>query len=146
MKVRSGSRSRCAAWTAPDAAALSAMGIGSWPWSPQVLAAAAALCRARYPMHFQAIADLAVADVIAAQERAGVDVVTDGEQRRDSYASFIGNRLENCQLVPIVDLLPYVEEPDKFRDELRRARCARRDCPPSRRVREACTSESYRRP
>lgn len=101
-------------------APLSVMGIGSWPRSPQVLVALPQHLSGQISdAHFQAIADLAVADVIAAQERAGVDVVTDGEQRRDSYASFIGNRLENCQLVPIVDLLPYVEEPDKFRDELR---------------------------
>ena len=48
-----------------------------------------------------------------------MDVVTDGEQRRDSYASFVGARLENCQLIPIVDLLPYVEHPDEFARELR---------------------------
>ena len=68
---------------------------------------------------FQALADRAVADVVQAQLEAGVDVVTDGEQRRDSYASFVGGRLENCQLIPIVDLLPYVEHPDEFARELR---------------------------
>ena len=65
------------------------------------------------------MADRAVAQVIQAQLEAGVDVVTDGEQRRDSYASFVGSRLENCQLIPIVDLLPYVEHPDEFARELR---------------------------
>jgi 5-methyltetrahydropteroyltriglutamate--homocysteine methyltransferase len=100
-------------------APLSVMGIGSWSRSPSVLAALPQYLSGRISdAHFHAIADLAVADLIVAQERAGVDVVTDGEQRRDSYASFIGNRLENCQLVPIVDLLSYVDEPDKFREEL----------------------------
>ena len=67
---------------------------------------------------FQALADRAVAEIIQAQLEAGVDVVTDGEQRRDSYASFVGSRLENCQLIPIVDLLPYVEHPEEFAREL----------------------------
>ena len=49
----------------------------------------------------------------------GADVVTDGEQRRDSYASFVGARLDNCQLVPITDLLPYVSDPSAFERELR---------------------------
>ena len=56
--------------------------------------------------------------VVDAQVRAGVDVLTDGEQRRDDYASFVGGILDNCQLIPITDLLPYVEDPDKFRQEL----------------------------
>lgn len=100
-------------------APLSVMGIGSWPRPPHVLAAIQEHLAGRMPdAEFDQIADRSVAEVIAAQERAGVDVIADGEQRRDSYASFIGNRLENCQLVPIVDLLPYVDEPDKFREEL----------------------------
>ena len=42
-----------------------------------------------------------------------------GEQRRDSYASFVGGRLDNCQLIPITDLLPYVDDPAEFEQELR---------------------------
>ena len=56
---------------------------------------------------------------VAAQLRAGVDVVTDGEQRRDSYASFVGAILDNCQLIPLTDLLPLVEDPEEFERELR---------------------------
>jgi 5-methyltetrahydropteroyltriglutamate--homocysteine methyltransferase len=55
---------------------------------------------------------------VAAQLRAGVDVVSDGEQRRDNYASFIGGRLDNCQLIPLTDLLPLVDDPEKFHREL----------------------------
>ncbi len=39
---------------------------------------------------FEATADDAVRLAVEAQLRAGVDVVTDGEQRRDNYASFVG--------------------------------------------------------
>ncbi len=53
------------------------------------------------------------------QRSAGVDVFTDGEQRRDSYASFVGGLLDNCQLIPLIDLLSYVDDPDQFEKELR---------------------------
>jgi 5-methyltetrahydropteroyltriglutamate--homocysteine methyltransferase len=67
---------------------------------------------------FTATADDAVRLALDAQLRAGVDVVTDGEQRRDNYASFVGGRLDNCQLIPLTDLLPLVDDPEKFRAEL----------------------------
>jgi 5-methyltetrahydropteroyltriglutamate--homocysteine methyltransferase len=56
---------------------------------------------------------------VDAQTRAGVDVVTDGEQRRDNYASFVGGLLDNCQLIPLVDLLPLVDDPAEFEAEMR---------------------------
>ena len=99
----------------PEIAPLSVMGIGSWPRPDWLLRALHDRLEGRLPeSEFSALADRAVARVVEAQLEAGVDVVTDGEQRRDSYASFVGARLENCQLIPIVDLLPYVEYPDEF--------------------------------
>lgn len=106
--------------TVPRIAPLSVMGIGSWPRPRWMLQAIHDHLERRLDeTTFQQTADDAVRLAIAAQERAGVDVVTDGEQRRDSYASFVGSRLENCQLVPITDLLPYVDDPEKFAAELR---------------------------
>ena len=52
---------------------------------------------------------------IDAQLRADVDVLTDGEQRRDSYASFVGGLLDNCQLIPLSDLAAMVDDSEKFR-------------------------------
>jgi 5-methyltetrahydropteroyltriglutamate--homocysteine methyltransferase len=102
-----------------EVAPLSVMGIGSWPRPDWLLAALHDRLEGRLDEpSFQALADRAVGAVIQAQLEAGVDVVTDGEQRRDSYASFVGARLANCQLVPIVDLLAYVEHPDEFAREL----------------------------
>ncbi len=77
------------------------------------------LCGRLDENEFQQTADDAVRLAVAAQERAGVDLLTDGEQRRDNYASFVGALLENCQLVPITDLLAYVDDPEHFAEELR---------------------------
>jgi len=105
---------------APALRPLSVMGVGSWPRPRWMLQAMHARLEGRLDdAEFQATADDAVRLAVAAQLRAGVDVVTDGEQRRDSYASFVGGRLDNCQLVPVTDLLPYVEDPAEFERELR---------------------------
>ena len=68
---------------------------------------------------FQSTADDAVLLAIDSQVRAGVDVLTDGEQRRDNYASFVGGLLDNCQLVPLSDLTAMVDDAEKFQKELR---------------------------
>ena len=96
------------------------MGVGSWPRPGWLLRAVHEHLSGRLAdEQFQQDADDAVRLAIAAQERAGVDVVTDGEQRRDNYASFVGGRLDGCQLIPITDLLPYVSDPTEFAEELR---------------------------
>jgi 5-methyltetrahydropteroyltriglutamate--homocysteine methyltransferase len=96
------------------------MGVGSWPRPNWLLRALHERLSGRLDeAAFHADADDAVRLCVTAQERAGVDVVTDGEQRRDNYASFVGSRLENCQLIPMTDLLPYVSDPEHFAEELR---------------------------
>ena len=101
-------------------APLSVMGIGSWPRPRWMLQAKHEHMEGRLDeISFQATADDAVRLAVSAQLRAGVDVVTDGEQRRDSYASFVGGLLDNCQLIPLTDLLPLVDDPEEFARELR---------------------------
>lgn len=105
---------------APMIAPLSVMGIGSWPRPRWLIRALHERLEGRLPeSEFEATADDAVRLAVDAQLRAGVDVVTDGEQRRDSYASFVGGRLDNCQLIPLTDLLPLVDDPETFAAELR---------------------------
>jgi 5-methyltetrahydropteroyltriglutamate--homocysteine methyltransferase len=99
---------------------LSVMGIGSWPRPRWMLQAMHERLEGRLDeREFQQTADDAVRLAVQSQLQSGVDVVTDGEQRRDSYASFVGNLLDNCQLIPLTDLLPYVDDPEKFAEELR---------------------------
>jgi len=105
---------------APAIPALAVMGIGSWPRPRWMVQAIHEHLEGRLPeREFQATADDAVRLAVQAQLRAGVDVVTDGEQRRDSYSSFVAGILDNCQLIPLTDLLPLVDDPEHFSEELR---------------------------
>ncbi len=113
-----------AVWPAPAPAPaikpLSVMGIGSWPRPRWMLQAVHEHMEGRLAeAEFQRTADDAVRLAVAAQVNAGVDVVSDGEQRRDSYSSFVASRLDNCQLIPLTDLLPLVDDPEEFERELR---------------------------
>lgn len=104
---------------APAIEPLSVMGVGSWPRPRWLLRALHDRLETRMEeSEFNESADDAVRLVVEAQLRAGADVVTDGEQRRDNYASFVGGLLENCQLIPVTDLLPYVDDPAQFEAEL----------------------------
>jgi 5-methyltetrahydropteroyltriglutamate--homocysteine methyltransferase len=105
---------------APAIRPLSVMGIGSWPRPRWMLQAVHEHMEGRLGEDaFQATADDAVRLAVSAQIRAGADVVSDGEQRRDSYSSFVASRLDNCQLIPLTDLLPLVDDPEEFERELR---------------------------
>ena len=105
---------------APEVAPLSVMGIGSWPRPRWMLQAIHDRLEGRLDEEeFQATADDAVRLCLDAQVRAGADVLTDGEQRRDSYASFVGGLLDNCQLIPLSDLTAMVDHPEEFERELR---------------------------
>lgn len=102
-----------------EIAPLSVMGIGSWPRPPWLIRALHEYLQGRMSdKDFHETANDAVKLAISAQIAAGVDLVTDGEQRRDNYSSFVGTRLENCQLIPLVDLLPLVDDPDDFSRKL----------------------------
>ena len=80
--------------------------MGSWPRPRWLVDAMHAHVEGRLDdALFQETADDAVRLIVGAQQRAGATMYTDVEQRRDSYASFVGNRLDNCQLVPLIDLL-----------------------------------------
>lgn len=105
---------------APEIHPLAVMGIGSWPRPRWMLQAIHDRMEGRLgEAEFEATGDDATRLAVDAQLRAGVDVVSDGEQRRDNYASFVGSRLDNCQLIPLTDLLPLVDDPEKFEAEMR---------------------------
>ncbi len=104
---------------APAIPPLAVMGIGSWPRPRWMLQAIHDRIEGRLSEEeFTSTAEDATRLAVAAQARADVDVLTDGEQRRDNYASFVGARLDNCQLIPLTDLLLLVDDPVKFEQEM----------------------------
>jgi 5-methyltetrahydropteroyltriglutamate--homocysteine methyltransferase len=93
--------------------------VGSWPRSPRLLGALAALSRGECTRAaFDAVADDAVRDALHAQLDAGVDLVTDGEQRRDNFYSFVATRLDGVRLMTLAEMLDLVEDRAGFAELL----------------------------
>ena len=94
--------------------------VGSLLRTPELKAARDAFAQKKITRAQLRVAeDTAITHVVKLQEAAGLESITDGEQRRDSYASFVASRLDNCQLIPLTDLLPLVDDPEEFARELR---------------------------
>jgi len=89
--------------------------VGSWP-RPRELLHAQRLKRQGRLSHqeFHQIADRAVLEALRLQEQAGVDVVTDGEQRRDNFFSFVAESLEGVTLMTLAEMLDFVEDKAGF--------------------------------
>lgn len=83
--------------------------VGSWPRPPWLLDAA----RQR-KASLKQLQDEATILAIRQQEEAGVDVVTDGEQRRDNFYSFLAEKLDGVALMTMADLMDYVEDKAAF--------------------------------
>jgi len=94
--------------------------VGSWvrpPWLIQTLRRAQS--GEISEEQFNEVADDAVLAAIKYQEDAGVDIVTDGEQRRDNFYSFVVSKLSGMRLMSVADLLDYVEDRARFEEVLR---------------------------
>src|SRR5262245_45099062 len=68
---------------------------------------------------FDEVADRAVLDCLRLQEEAGVDIVTDGEQRRDNFYSFVVEKLDGMQLMAVSELYEYMPDRAGFEEQLR---------------------------
>ena len=94
--------------------------VGSWARPPELIQA----LRGRQAgeisdEEFQAVADRAVLASLRLQEEAGVDEVTDGEQRRDNFYSFVVDKIEGMRLMTVSELLDYVPDRASFEETLR---------------------------
>ncbi len=63
---------------------------------------------------FNMIADDAVIESLKLQEANGVDIVSDGEQRRDNFYSFITQCIDGIRLMTLAEMLDYVEDKAAF--------------------------------
>ena len=90
--------------------------VGSWPRPETLLKALRRRRRGEIAREeFARAADDAVRAAVAAQLAAGVDVVTDGEQRRDNFYSFVADKLDGVQLMTLAEMLEVVEDKEGFR-------------------------------
>lgn len=93
--------------------------VGSWPRSRELLRAQKAKRTGELPeAEFEALADEAVRDALAVQEEAGVDLVTDGEQRRDSFFSFVAEKLDGVRLMTLAEMMEIIEDKATFEEIL----------------------------
>jgi 5-methyltetrahydropteroyltriglutamate--homocysteine methyltransferase len=88
--------------------------VGSWPRPKYLLDATR-----KKSAELATLRDRATVDALAAEEGAGIDIVSDGEQRRDNFYSFLCERLEGLRLMSMAELLEYVEDKAAFEGLLR---------------------------
>ncbi len=68
---------------------------------------------------FQETANGAVLEALKNQEESGVDIVSDGEQRRGNFYSFVTEKLEGVRLMTLAEMLDHVEDKAYFDHILR---------------------------
>ena len=56
---------------------------------------------------------------MALQEQAGLDIVVDGEHRRESFYAFITDKVAGTQLMSLAEMLDFVEDKAEFEEMLR---------------------------
>lgn len=89
--------------------------VGSWPRPQELLRAQKLLRLGRIKLEeFQAVADESVLRLLKLQQDAGVNLVTDGEQRRDNFYSFTADKIEGVKLMTLVEVLDLLEDKEAF--------------------------------
>jgi 5-methyltetrahydropteroyltriglutamate--homocysteine methyltransferase len=94
--------------------------VGSWPRPPWLIQALRKRQAGESSFEeFNAVADDAVLASVKQQEDAGVDIVSDGEQRRDNFYSFVVEKLDGIKLMTVAQLLDFVKDRSSFEESLR---------------------------
>lgn len=93
--------------------------VGSWPRSRKMLAALRdkRLGRMRRK-EFDAVADEEIRRTVRIQEDAGLDVLVDGEHRRDNFYSFVTDKLDGTRLMSLAEMLDEMEDKSGFEEML----------------------------
>ena len=93
--------------------------VGSWPRSKDLLRALRDKQKGRMTAdEFQRVADGEVRRCVQHQVEAGVDIVVDGEQRRDNFYSFVTDKLDGTKLMSLAEMLDTVEDKSGFEEML----------------------------
>ncbi len=94
--------------------------VGSWPRPPELIQA----LRRRQADEisedeFNVVADRAVLEALKYQEEAGTDIISDGEQRRDNFYSYVVGKIAGMQLMKVSELLDYANDRARLEEVLR---------------------------
>jgi methionine synthase II (cobalamin-independent) len=93
--------------------------VGSWPRSKDMLRALRDRRVGKMTREeFDRVADGEVRRTVRIQEEAGLDVVVDGEHRRDNFYSFITEKVEGTRLMSLAEMLDEVEDKSGFEEML----------------------------
>jgi len=93
--------------------------VGSWPRSRELLKALRAKQKNEISRRqFNQIADEEVRRCVQIQLDAGVDIIVDGEQRRDNFYSFITDKVSGTRLMSLAEMLDTVEDKASFEEML----------------------------
>ena len=93
--------------------------VGSWPRSKQMLRALRDKRTGRMTRaEFDRVADEEVRRTVAIQERAGLDVLVDGEHRRDNFYSFVTEKMDGTRLMSLAEMLDEMEDKSGFEEML----------------------------
>jgi len=67
---------------------------------------------------FDRVADEEVRRTVRIQEEVGMDILVDGEHRRDNFYSFITDKVEGTKLMSLAEMLDEVEDKSGFEEML----------------------------
>lgn len=115
--------------------------VGSWPRSKTMLKTLRGHQKGAISRKdFDAVADGEIRRTVELQEKAGLDILVDGEHRRESFYAFITEKVAGTRLMSLADMLDYVEDKAEFEEMLRTM-----DMPASAVKNPTCIGKIYRR-
>jgi len=93
--------------------------VGSWPRSDRLLSALREKRLGRLNQSsFEAIADDEIRRCVKLQHDSNVDIIVDGELRRDNFYSFITEKVDGTKLMSLAEMLDTVEDKSAFEEML----------------------------
>lgn len=94
--------------------------VGSWPRSRRMLKTLRGYQKRIISKgDYLAVAEDEIRRTVELQEKADLDVLVDGEHRRESFYAFITEKVNGTKLMSLADMLDYVEDKAEFEEMLR---------------------------
>jgi methionine synthase II (cobalamin-independent) len=94
--------------------------VGSWPRSRNLLKMLRGYQKGAVSRSdFTAVAEDEIRRTVDLQEQAGLDILVDGEHRRESFYAFVTEKIGGTKLMSLAEMLDYVEDKAEFEEMLR---------------------------